>query len=64
MLTSPFPLPIIIQNVTWNFDDGNIISGAASSNNQYISNGVYYPIATVESNNGCIQSIVPQILSV
>ena len=47
-----------IQNVSWNFDDGNIISGTASSNNQYLSNGVYYPIATVESNNGCIQDVL------
>ena len=46
-----------IQNITWDFDDGNIISGTASANNQYISNGVYYPIATIESNNGCIQDV-------
>jgi len=46
-----------IQNITWDFDDGNIISGTASANNQYTSNGVYYPIATIESNNGCIQDV-------
>ena len=46
-----------IQNITWDFDDGNIISGTASSNNQYTSNGVYYPVATIESNNGCIQDV-------
>ena len=46
-----------IQNITWNFDDGNIISGTATANNQYTSNGLYYPIATVESNNGCIQDV-------
>jgi len=46
-----------IQNITWDFDDGNIISGTASANNQYTSNGVYYPVATIESNNGCIQDV-------
>ena len=46
-----------IQNITWDFDDGNIISGTASANNQYSSNGVYFPIATIESNNGCIQDV-------
>ncbi len=46
-----------IQNITWDFDDGNIISGTASANNQYTNNGVYYPIATIESNNGCIQDV-------
>ena len=46
-----------IQNITWDFDDGNIISGTASANNQYTSNGVYYPIATIENHNGCIQDV-------
>jgi PKD repeat protein len=47
-----------IQNIIWNFDDGNIISGNESANNQYINSGVYHPIATVESNNGCVQDVL------
>ena len=46
-----------IQNVIWNFDDGNILSGNSSANNQYLNDGVFYPFATVESSNGCIQDL-------
>ena len=47
-----------IQNIIWNFDDGNIISGNESADNQFINSGVYYPTATVESVNGCVQDVL------
>ena len=47
-----------IQNVIWDFDDGNILSGNSSANNQYLNDGVFYPFATVESSNGCIQDVL------
>ena len=47
-----------IQNIIWDFDNGNIISGNESVNNQYMNTGVYYPIATVESINGCVQDVL------
>ena len=47
-----------ISNVDWNFGDGNVISGNSISNNQYLNNGVFYPSASVESNDGCIQQVI------
>lgn len=47
-----------IQNIIWNFDDGNIISGNESADNRFMNTGVYYPTATVESINGCVQDVL------
>ena len=46
-----------IQNINWDFDDGNLLSGNLSPTNQFLNNGVFHPSAIVENLNGCFQQI-------
>ena len=53
-----------ISSVDWNFGDGNFSLGNSISTNQYLNNGIYYPSATVISNDGCIQQVVSNGINV